>query len=151
MARPGGLSTTQVAAAREISGEIAADSATLSDALFPPASALDCRGFDSIFVGVEITGGVSPTCTIEPIFRDGDAADQARWGRLLVGSPPGVTAASAAVQSTGALAPLTMVELFVFGRLVYLRRTAVTNEGSTTAMKILAIPGRPRVAPHHGG
>jgi len=151
MARPGGLSTTQVANVREIAGVIAADSATLSDANFPPASALDCRGFDSIFVGVEIDGGSSPTCTIEPLFRDGDAADQARWTRLLVGSPPGVTAAAAAIQSTGALAALTMVEIFVFGRLVYLRRTAVTNSGSTTAMRILAIPGRPRSAPHHGG
>lgn len=150
MARPGGLSTSQVTAARTISGVIAADSATLSDANYPVADALDCAGFDSIFVGVEITGGSSPTCTIEPLFRDGDAADQSRWTRLLMGSPPGVTLGAAAGQSTGALSNLQMAEIFVFGRVVYLRRSAVTNSGSTTAMTILAIPGRVREKPYHG-
>ena len=150
MSRPGGLSTAQVAAVREVAGAIAADNSTLSDANYAVADALDCAGFDSIFVGVEIDGGSSPTITVEPLFRDGDAADQSRWTRLLVGSPPGVTLAAAAAQSTGALAALTMVELFVFGRVVYLRRSAVTNSGSTTASRILVIPGRVREKPYHG-
>lgn len=150
MTRPAGLSTTQVTAVRTISGAIAADNSTLTDANFPESEALDCAGFDSIFVGVEIDGGSSPTCTIEPLFRDADAADQSRWTRLLVGSPPGVTLASAAAQSTGALSNLTMVEIFVFGRLVYLRRSAVTNSGSTTGMRVLAMPGRVRPKPYHG-
>ncbi len=133
MARPAGLSNSQLGAARTIAGAIAADSGTLTDANIPVAGAIDCTGFDTIFVGVEIAAGSSPTATIEALFRDADAADGSRWTRALLGARDGVTLGALAVEDTGALASLTMVELHVFGRpLVFLRVKAVTNSGSTT-------------------
>lgn len=146
MAYQAGLVPGKVAAVRATSAVIAADSATLTDANIPPASALDCTGYDTIFVSCDITAGSSPTLTVEPLFRDADAADGSRWRRLRVGVPEGVTLASAAIQSTGAMAPQAdMVEIKVFGhRQVFLRVSAVANAGSTTAWSILVMPGRRR-------
>lgn len=146
MARKLGL-FDEVSIAREFSGVIAADSATLSDANFPVAQAIGCQGYDTILVGVEIDGGASPTCTVEALFRDGEAADGSRWKRIQLGAPDGVTATALAVQTTPALTSNgDMVELRVFGRpLVMLRRTAVTNSATTTAMRILVAPGRKRL------
>lgn len=146
MARPAGLSNTQLGAARTIAGVIAADSATLTDANIPPAQALDCTGFDTIFVGVEIAAGSSPTATIEALFRDADAADGSRWTRALVGAREGITAvANPASEDTGALATLQLVELKVFGRSqVFLRVKAVANATSTTSMVVLAMGGKTR-------
>jgi hypothetical protein len=144
MARVTGINSLgQLATVRSATALIAADNATLTDANIPPASAFSCIGLESIFVGVEIVGGSSPTMTIEPLFRDADAADGVRWKRLLVGAPPGVTLASAAVQATPALAPdVQLYELRVYGHpLVFLRISAVANATSTTAWKILAMPG----------
>lgn len=142
----GALIVGQTTIVRSASAVIAADSATLTDANIPPAQALDCSGYDTILVGVEITAGSSPTMTIEALFRDADAADGSRWARYLLGAAPGVTLASLAAETTGALAPnIQWVELRVFGHpLVFLRITAVANSGSTTAWKILARPGRVR-------
>jgi len=100
---------------------IAAESSTLTDANFPVAQALDCAGFDTIWVGVEITAGTNPTMTIEVLVRDDDAADGARWKKLLVGSPDGVTAAAAASQKTSALDGTSFAECKVYGRKVMLR------------------------------
>jgi hypothetical protein len=145
MARPAGLSASQLASVREISGAIAADSGTLVDATFPVASALSCQGFETVWVGVEIDGGSSPTAAIEVLVRDGDAAtDGKRWKRLLVGAPPGVTLASAASAKTPALDGTSLYELRVDGRLVFFRVDAVTNPTNTTAMRILAMGGKPR-------
>ncbi len=136
--------------ARSATALIAADSATLTDANIDPTKAIDCWGLDSIFVGVEITGGTNPGMTIEPLFRDPDAADGSRWRRLITGVPDGVTLAAAAIQSTGSIpADLSMIELRVFGwRSVFLRISAVANATSTTAWKILAMPGKSRVSGH---
>lgn len=141
----------EIATVRSASAAIAADSATLTDANYPVASGLNCRGYETIFVGVEITAGSSPTATLAPLFRDGEAADGQRWKKLLVGAADGVSlvaAASVASQVTTALAPgLTMHELRVYGHpLVYLQISAVANESGTTAWKILAMPGRLRFA-----
>jgi hypothetical protein len=142
-----GLDGSRLTIVRSIAAQIAADNSTLTDTNIPLADALDCRGFESIFVGVEIFGGASPTCALEPLFYDEGAVDGARWWRMLAGSIPGVTLISAAVQVTPALVSGQLFELFVHGwRRVYLRRTAVTNDSGTTAMKILAMPGRPRNA-----
>ncbi len=143
------LDSYRMTEVRTISGVIAADSATLTDANFPVAEALDCRGFDTIWVGVEITGGVNPTCTIEALFRDEGGADGARWQRVLMGAPDGITPIAAlAVPTTPAMTALQQCEIRVDGwKQVYLRRTAVTNSGSTTAMTILARPGKTRQAP----
>jgi hypothetical protein len=131
---------------RAMTGVIAADSATLTDANIPPAGAFDCSGYDTVFVSCDITGGASPTLNIEPLFRDNDAADGNRWRRLLVGSPDGVTAAAAAIQTTGAIAPqANMVEMRVLGwPAVFFRVTAVTNPGSTTASAVLVMTGKRR-------
>ncbi len=142
----GSLRTGETTVARSATAVIAADSATLTDANIPAAQALDCSGFDTILVGVEITAGTSPTMTIEALFRDADAADGSRWGRLLLGAPPGVTATALANETTTALAPnANFVELRVFGHpSVFLRTTAVANATNTTAWKILVRPGRVR-------
>lgn len=130
------FSKHDVAVIRSISGTIAADSATLTDANIVPAAGFNCRGYNSVLVGVEVDGGTNPTITLEPLFYDGGAADGARWRRLLIGGSP---------QQTPALGAGTFVELMVYGwPRVYLRRTAVTNATSTTAMRILAIPGSTR-------
>lgn len=131
---------------REATAVIAAESATLSDANYPVAQALSCEGFDSIFVGVEITGGSSPTMTIEALFRDAEAVDGARWKRVLLGAKEGITPiATPVAEDTGALDGTAFVELRVFGaKQVMLRVKAVANSGSTTAWKILAAAGRTR-------
>jgi hypothetical protein len=133
--------------ARSATAQIAADSGTLSDANIPPASGLDCFGYDTIFVGVDITGGSSPTMTVEPLFRDSsDVADGSRWFRVKCGVTDGVTLAAAGNLDTGALAPnANYTELKVFGcRNVFLYIKAVANVGSTTAWKILVMPGKVR-------
>lgn len=150
MARVNGINFNgQFGVVRSAASIIVADSATLTDANIPPTQGFSCVGMDTIFVACEITAGSSPTMTIEPLFRDPDAADGNRWKRLLVGSPPGVTLATAAVQSTGALPTDTQgYELRVYGwPLVFLRVSAVTNPGSTTAWNILAMPGKLRPRP----
>lgn len=144
MARPTGLHPSRVAVARTKSGVIAIDSATLTDANIDPDEAFDCRGYQTVWVGVEIAGGTSPTATIEALVRDEDAADGARWKRLLVGSPDGVTLASAASAKTSALDGTALYELRVDGRLVFFRVDAVTNSSSTTSLSILVMPGKPR-------
>jgi hypothetical protein len=144
--KTGQLRTGETTVARSATAVIAADNSTLTDANIPPAQGLDCSGYDTIFVGVEITAGSSPTMTLEALFRDADAADGARWGRYLLGSAPGVTDGSLAAETTGALASNTQwAELRVYGHpLVFLRVTAVANSGSTTSWKILARPGQVR-------
>lgn len=145
MARPVRLSGGQLALARTITGVIAADSSTLTDANIDPTLAINCSGLDTIFLGVEIDAGSSPTATIELLFRDPDAADGSRWRRLLLGARLGVVAPTSAPlsETTGALIPAgAMVELCCFGRpCVFPRVTAVANATSTTAMRIVAMPG----------
>jgi hypothetical protein len=142
----GALRTGETVIARSATAVIAADNSTLTDANIPAAEAIDCTGLDTILVGVEITAGTNPTMTIEALLRDADAADGSRWGRYLLGAAPGVTLGALASETTGALASNTQwAELRVFGHpAVFLRITAVTNSGSTTAWKILARPGAVR-------
>lgn len=147
MARGTGLRTGELTLVRSTSGVIAADSSTLTDVNFPTAQAIGCTGFDTILVGAEIDGGVSPTVTIEALFRDPEAPDGSRWKRMLLGAKEGVTGlASPAAEDTGALGNNSdLAELRVRGwPMVYLRVKAVANAGSTTAARILAAPGKPR-------
>lgn len=140
---------TSFTIARSASALIAADSSTLTDANIPLASAIDCSGYDTILVGAEITGGTNPTMTVEPLFRDSEAADGSRWKRIQLGAPPGVTATALATQNTGALAQISdFVEIRVFGHpSVFLRISAVANAASTTAWQILVRPGAVRPRP----
>ena len=151
MARPTGFGAPgTIITLRSGSAVIAADSATLIDDNIPPAQAVNCWGLESIFIGAEITGGTNPTMTVEPLFRDSEAADGSRWRRLNLGALPGVTLTAAGPGSTGAMASdLSMVELRVFGATsVFFRISAVANATSTTAWKLLAMPGRYIGSPH---
>jgi hypothetical protein len=151
MSRPTGFSTPgTIVVLRSAASVIVADSSTLTDANIDPTLAVSCFGLESIFVGVEITGGSSPTMTFEPLFRDVEAADGSRWRRRLLGALPGVTLASASAATTGTLsADLSMVELRVFGaEKVFFRCTAVTNDTNTTAWKLLGMPGRYIASPY---
>jgi hypothetical protein len=122
--------------AREGSTAIAADNATLTDANFPPAGALDCQSFETVWAQVAIDGGSSPTMTLEALFRDEDAPDGSRWVR---------NRDAAGVLTTPALAPGQAFEITVDGwSKVFLRVSAVTNAGSTTGWKILVRPGKRR-------
>lgn len=145
MSRPTGVKQGLVTAARTKSAVIAADSATLTDANIPPALAIDCSGLNTIFVGVEITAGSSPTMTFEPLFYDPSAADGSRWKRISRGSRNGETAGAAAALDTGALDGTSFRELYVYGHSqVFLRCTAVANSGSTTAWTALVMAGEIR-------
>lgn len=142
MARPTGISISQLSDLRTVT---AADNATLTDANIPTAQAIDCSGFDTILVGVEFTAGTTPTATVEALFRDADAADGARWKRVLLGAKPGITAVAApgAAEDTGALDGTALSELLVFGRkLVFLRVKAIT--GTPTNVHVLVTGGRTR-------
>ena len=147
----GVLLTGQTTALRTIGGVIAADSATLSDANYPAVGgvltgAIDCSGYDSIFVGVEIVAGTGPTMAIEALFYDPNAPADAHLSRLLLGAEPGVTVGALASEVTPALTSDNQyAELRVFGhKQVFLRVTAVTNPTSTTSATILGRPGRVR-------
>jgi len=144
MPRNTGLRSGEITVARSLAALIAIDSATLTDANIPLAQAIDCQGLDSILVGVEITAGTNPTMTIEALFRDENAADGFRWKRVLHGPREGETAAAAAALDTGALDGTSLRELLVYGHMVFLRISAVANSTSTTAWKILVLPGRVR-------
>lgn len=151
MARDTGLRAGAVGVARSASAAIAAESATLSLANYPIAQSLNCLGFDTILVGVEITGGASPTMTIEALVYDPNAASTSLvWKRILTGLDIEGTAAA---EDSGALDGTAFAELPVFGaKDVMLRIKAVTNSGSTTAWKILVMGGRARnIASLHRG
>ena len=122
----------RVAQVRTITGApVAADSATLNDTNFPPVTdstnggMINTRGFESIWLNAEMSGGTNPTVTVEMLVRDGDASNGSRWKRLLV--------APATLDGTG------FTEVAVYGRLVYPRISAVT--GSPTSVNMLAFPG----------
>lgn len=143
MARPVALANalTTVTLVRAIAGVIAADNVSLIDANYPVASALNCTGFQTIWLGVEIAAGTNPTSTLEVLVRDDDAADGSRWKRLnLAGT----------VQATPALSNGQFAEVRVEGRTVFVRVTAVGAATSTTSQNILAFPGQPRAAGPNG-
>lgn len=145
--RTGGIYFDSVTEARSGSGAIAADSATLTDANIPPTSAVNCAGFETIWIGAEITGGAGPTMVIEPLVYDADAADGARWRRLQVGAGQGVTAIAAVADQQVTIGPSDeMVEVRVNGATtVFLRVVSVANAAGTTAWKILARAGRTQI------
>lgn len=143
---------TTVARANAAQAPIAIDSATLSDANYPAISGvltggLDCSGFDTIFVGVEVTVPGTSTMTLEPLFFDPDGAVDQKLSRLMLGAAPGVTATALANEVTSALPGLESqyAELRVYGHpQVFLRIQAVGNTTNTTGWKILVRPGRVR-------
>lgn len=127
---------------------LAADPAPGLDSVTPPAQMIDCEGYDSIFVGVDIAGGTAPTMTIQLLFRDSEAANGSRWRQVAIGARDGITAvASPAIETSGALGNgSTFVELRTLGhRFVFSRITAVggTPAGST-GWAIYVKPGRVR-------
>ena len=148
MARPGGFSATQLTLVR--AGVTAADAiAPFTDANYPAANGISCKGFDTIYIGVEFVGGATPTATFEILQRDPDAADGSRWKLMLVGSNSGITQVGApASLATPALDGTSMAEVRVDGRqLVYIRAKAVT--GAPTSFSVLATGGVRRYVQNH--
>jgi len=140
MSRPVSLFTNAISAVRTKTNggsAVAADSATLSDANFPlladatTGGTIDCRGLSSLWVSVEFTGGTGPTIDLDPLIRDEDAADGARWKRLMPGTTPALYQPT--LDGTG------FVEIRCDGGKVFPRIKAVT--GSPTGIVILARPG----------
>jgi hypothetical protein len=114
---------------------LAADSATLTDANIPTSEALDCTGFETLLVRVDVTGGTTPTATLEALFRDPDAADGSRWVRRV--NSGGTTI------KTPALSVGQETEVTVDGwNSVFLRVDAVTGASGSTAWAVFARPGR---------
>ncbi len=150
--KAGSLRTGETTVARSIAGLIAVDNTTLSDANYPSVAgvltgAIDCTGYDSIFVGTEVAVPGTSTMTIEALFFDPDGATDQKLSRLMLGAEPGVTVGALASETTGALPGVESqyAELRVFGHpQVFLRVTAVANTTSTTSCKILVRPGRVR-------
>lgn len=140
--RPINLTTDplRVSAVRTVTGSpVASDPTSLVDANFPEISvtlagaggAIMCRGLATLWIGVELTGGASPSVVLDMLFRDTDAADGQRWHRLLFGSSPAVVRPT--LDGTG------FVEVTVNGSVVYPRLHTVT--GNPTGVVILARPG----------
>lgn len=148
MARKTGcLRTGETTIARSAASILVADAAAGTDAATPPAQALDCSGFDTIFVGLEVTVPGTSTSTVEPYFYDPDAPDGSRWSKALLGAAPGVTLGALAAEVTPALpgTGASYAELRVNGHSkVFLRLATVANAVGTTAWKILVRPGKIR-------
>jgi hypothetical protein len=137
MARPIGLPSEPARAgiARSVTGSpVAADSATLTDANISPTvssttgGAIAYRGLDTVLLAVEFTGGTNPTCTVDLLLRDEDAADGSRWHK-----------------STTIGLDSNFAEAWVYGSTMFPRLASVT--GSPTGVTILVKPGRYRPGP----
>ena len=118
-----------------IGGVIAADTATLTDANYPVASAIDCTGYETVLVKCAVTGNAAATMAIEALFRDSNAADGSRWPRRVN--------ASGAIVTAALLTDVQEQELTVDGHdLVFFRVTAVTNSAGTTTASIYVRGGK---------
>jgi len=144
MTRPIGTLTTeplQVGMARLIAGApVVADSATLTDANISPTTskvtggAIMCRGLATIWVGAEITAPGAASFDLDPLLRDEDAADGARWKRLLFGATS-FAVFQPTINGDG------FIEIRVDGGLLFPRIFNVV--GTPTQIVILARPGAP--------
>jgi hypothetical protein len=131
---------------------LAIDNATLSDANYPAVSgkltgAIDCTGYDTIMVGLEVDVPGTSTGIIEALFFDPDGAVDQKLSRDMLGAAPGVTATALAAEKTPALPGVASqyAELRVHGHpQVFLRMDTVANTVATTGYKILVRPGRVR-------
>lgn len=131
---------------------LAIDNAVLSDANYPAVAgkltgALDCSGFNTILVAVEVDVPGTSTAVVEALFYDPDGAVDQKFSRALLGAAPGVTAAALAAEKTPALPgnASQYAELRVYGHpQVFLRVDTVANTGATTGYKILVRPGQIR-------
>jgi hypothetical protein len=140
MSRLIGLTTdpSRIGLARRVTGSpVTADNTSLTDGNIPTTQsdtlggAIQCRGFQTIWLGVAFTGGTNPTVTIDPLTRDEDAADGSRWVRLGFGTP--------AAPLTFVLDGTFFVEVRVEGRLTFPRISAVTS--TPTQVDLLVLPG----------
>lgn len=140
MARKVPLFTNEISAVRTKTNggsAVTADPSTLSDANFPLAAdatsggTIDCRGLATLWIGVEFVGGTTPSIKLDPLVRDGDAADGSRWKRLMPGDTPAVVQPT--LDGTG------FVEIRVDGGFLYPRIDTVS--GSPTTIRILGRPG----------
>ena len=137
MARPTNLQTSptaKYAVWRTSAGTPpTADTVDLTDALYDPANAQNCRTYDTVIIGVEATGG-TPTIEVELLYYSEEGTSV--WRRLMSGG---------SAITTGALAPGQEVEINVYGHMsVFARIVAINNPTSVTSVRVLARGGKQR-------
>lgn len=116
------------------------------DASYPLSAAVDCTGWETVLVGIEIDAGTNPTAVLEMLWRDDDATtDGQRWKQLLQGALEGVTLAAQAAQVTSALTTGgPPQEMRVLGNpFIFPRFKTLGGTGTPTALRILMLPGYP--------
>jgi hypothetical protein len=111
--KTGKLVESEVTELRSAAAAIAADNATLTDANIPPASAFSSQEFDSVLLSAEITGGASPSFTLELLLRDLEAPDGQRWKRLALAKRFGGD--DSTPQTTVTLDGTKFVEVLTYG------------------------------------
>lgn len=111
--------------------------------LAPLTGGFNAGTLDSILLGVEFQGGVaSDGVTIEPLILDNEALI---WRRIKVGSMAGITPVAAPAAPQIAIIPGELVEVPVFGAVVFFKIVAITGT-PTGAGQLIARPGRTRPA-----
>lgn len=136
---------SQIAGPRIVStsgGAIVADPSQLTDANYPiindstMGGQIRCNGMKTIWVGAKLASGDAlpdtSTLTIEALVLDEFGADDAHWTRMLdaSGNPYTVTISNAGFK-----------ELFVGGRTVFLRVSAVGGTTIAANVVLLAFAG----------
>jgi hypothetical protein len=113
---PGSIAGSQSAIARALTASPSADSTTINDTNFPPASDIVCNGWRSVLVVPRFTGGTAPTITLQILRRVGAA-----W---------------AAGEKVGPISDGQSVVLDVYGRETYLRVDAIAGAPTATAVHV---------------
>ncbi len=126
--RPGAIATSLAALVRTLMGSPAvADSSTLSDGNFEPASvaAINCAGWRTVALYGVFTAGTAPTWSLQPLTRAGAAGAQLWTFSSALGAVPG----------------LQLVVVEAQGRLLFPRVDAIT--GSPTELKLYVMGWEP--------
>lgn len=111
--------------------------------LAPATAAFNAGTLDTLLVGVEFQSNIgSDGVTIEPLILDSEALI---WRRMKVGAAPGITPIAAPAAPQIALIPGELVEVPVFGAVVFFKIVAITG-APTGAGQLVARPGRTRPA-----
>ncbi len=120
--RPGTIAPSVATLVRTLSGTpVAAESATLSDANFPPAAAINCAGWRTVALYGVFTAGTTPTWSLQPLLRGGVEGA----GLWTYASP------------LGAVPGLQVVVVEVMGRLMFPRLDAITSNPTDLALYVM--------------
>jgi len=99
--------------------------------------------FDTLLLGVEFENGIATDgITVEPLILDDEALI---WRRMKIGSAPGISPVATPTAPQIAIVPGELVEVPVFGQVVYFKIVAVTGT-ATGGGQIIGRPGRTRPA-----